>query len=74
MVEIRNIPETNNEDVQYIVKKVYKILQIPQIIKSNIYRRGKNNSSIIIEYSGTSERETLLNAIKTYNFENKENP
>lgn len=74
IVEIRNIPRNDNEDVQDIVKKLYNVLQTPYVKTLHVYRKGKDNAPLIIEHSGTSERETLLKAFKKFNTVNKDNP
>lgn len=63
-MEIRNIPRNDNEYIQDIVKKLCNILHIPYVINSHVYRKGKGNAPIIIEYSGTGEWKSLLKAIK----------
>lgn len=74
IVEIRNIPRNENEDLQDIVKKLCNIVHTPYVNTSHVYRRGKDNAPIVIEYTGTSERVTLMKALKKYNTDNKDNP
>lgn len=73
MVEIRNIPKKDNEDVKEIVKTICNTLQTQNVENANIYRRGKNNAPIIIEYEEHKDREILLHAFKKYNKERKDN-
>lgn len=74
-IEIRNIPQHDNEDVQNIVKNVYNTLKIPPIDEHTaIYRRGKKKGPIVIEYQNTTNKEVLLKAVKKYNSVNKDKP
>uniref|UniRef100_A0A2A4K9X3 FP protein C-terminal domain-containing protein n=1 Tax=Heliothis virescens TaxID=7102 RepID=A0A2A4K9X3_HELVI len=74
-VEVRNIPYDDKEDVHNIVVNIYKTLEIPQI-KDNatIFRRGRNNGPIVIEYQDSKSKETLLKAARKYNSDNKDKP
>ncbi|XP_047022627.1 uncharacterized protein LOC124632018 [Helicoverpa zea] len=74
-IEVRNIPHSNNEDVHNIVANIYKTLEIPQIKDyATIFRRGRNNGPIVIEYQDSKSKETLLKATRKYNSENKDKP
>lgn len=74
-VEIRNMPYAEKEQVHDIVKTIYNKLNLPAIEdKATVYRRGKNNGPIIIEYTDTKNKEVLLKAVKKYHSENKDKP
>lgn len=74
MVEIRNIPREDGEDLKEIVETICNTIQTQQIKNANIYRRGKSNAPIIIEYEEPKERDILLKAFKMYNSAKRDNP
>ncbi|XP_028163174.1 uncharacterized protein LOC114354806 [Ostrinia furnacalis] len=74
MVEIRNVPRADGEDLKEIVTNICTSIKTQPINNANIYRRGKNNAPIIIEYKESKERDILLKAFKKYNGDNKDNP
>lgn len=73
IVEIRNVPRQEKENVLTAVKSLYANLQLSatnEILQC--YRRGKNNSPIIVEFKEIKEKEMLLKAVKNFNTKNKE--
>lgn len=74
-LEIRNLPKTENENLQEVVNTIYKTLNLEQIDgTTKIYRKGKNNGSILIEYQDYKKKDALLKTFKKYNSENKDKP
>lgn len=73
-IEIRNVPREENENSKELVKNIYTALQVEYVNDVNIYRKGKFNAPIIIEYHDLKEKDMLLKAFKRYNSANKDNP
>ncbi|XP_026741364.1 uncharacterized protein LOC113503532 [Trichoplusia ni] len=74
-IEIRNISYEDKENVLNIVNNVYKTLKITGIDENaTIYRRGKKNGPIVIQYQNAESKEILLKSAKQYNSDNKDKP
>lgn len=74
MIEIRNIPREDKEDVKELVNTICNTLEIQHLKDANIYRKGKGNAPIIIECKQVKEKEELLKGVKKYNREKKADP
>lgn len=73
MVEIRNVPRNSKENLNELVRNLYNTLDMePTEVAANIYRRGKNNSPIVIEFKETKQKERLLKAVKKFNSDHQE--
>lgn len=72
MIEIRNIPRNSNENVKEVVKKICNVLQTPHMNDAVIYRKGKNNAAITVEFEQAKDRDIILKAFKKYNNEKKD--
>ncbi|CAG4992033.1 unnamed protein product [Colias eurytheme] len=73
-VELRNIPKRTNEDVHQICETLFTKMNIPLHDTSTIYRKGKhNNSPIVIEFSNIKYKDNLLNAVKKFYKNDKNN-
>lgn len=79
-IEIRNIPQDNNETTSSLIKTVCKIgevvgLPIPETNLRDIYRLpGKSTGSsiprpIIAQFSTVQTKQSLLSAVRSYNKE-----
>lgn len=69
MLEIRNVPRNNKENLQEIVTKLYETLSLKSDLPndSEIFRRGNNEkASIIIKFKSMKEKDYLTNAIKKF--------
>lgn len=69
MVEIRNVPKLEKENVKDIVNTLYNTLNIkPAEFVPQMYRKGKNDKSpIVIEFHDETQKEGLLTAVKVFN-------
>lgn len=72
MLEIRNVPKSDNENLGEVVKTICNVLQTPYMKDAVIYRKGKNNTAITVEIEHVKEREIFLKAFKKYNNEKKD--
>lgn len=69
MVEIRNLPRDDKENIKEICDTLYNTLNIqPAAGIAQMYRKGKNsNSPIVIEFHDENQKENLLTAVKKFN-------
>lgn len=69
MVEVRNIPRLDKENIIEICDTLYATLNIkPAAVNPQIYRKGKNkNSPIVIEFHDEKHKEELITAVKVFN-------
>lgn len=69
MVEIRNVPRKEKENVMEICSTLYSVLKIkPVTVNPQVYRKGKNNNSpIVIEFQEERHKDELLTAVKLFN-------
>lgn len=75
IVEIKNVPVTDNENLTEIVNQLHNSLKIsitpPQV--RQVYRKKSGpNKPIFVEYQTAQTRANVLKAIKSYNMTNKE--
>lgn len=75
IIEIRSIPKASDEDLTRIVQALAKIVNVDININEikQIYRRGKENAPIIVEFQNMATKMNILKATKTYNIKNKMN-
>lgn len=74
-LEIRNIPEEENEDLGEVLKKIHRSLEIPapsDHIKQIRRIKSSHNKAIIVEYPNIHASTRVLKALKTYNKAHKE--
>lgn len=74
-LEIRNIPETENENLEEVINKVHSSLGIPDPVEHvTQIRRIKNNKNkvIVVEYANVTMCSRVLKALKQYNNTYKE--
>lgn len=72
-VEIRNVPRNEKESLPTLVSSLYdslKLLAATEILQC--YRRGRNNSPIIVEFKDHNDKEKLIKAAKKYNAGSKD--
>lgn len=74
MIEIRNVPRDEKENLPEILSSLLNAVNIaPQTAEINqIYRRGKDNAPILVEFKDTEKKKEVLQAVKAYNSHHKD--
>lgn len=69
MVEIRNVPKIEKENVHDLCNALYSTLKIaPAAVVPLMYRKGKSDKSpIVIEFHDENQKEELLDAVRVFN-------
>lgn len=68
MIEMRNVPRQDNEDLQNVIFNLHKTLDIqPMSEIKQVFRKGKGDSPITIEFSNINQKELILRAVKKFN-------
>ncbi|KAJ8732468.1 hypothetical protein PYW07_015067 [Mythimna separata] len=75
MIEIRNVPLEEKENVDEIVSRVHKALDLTvaaENIRQAYKKKSGNNNMIIVEYQTIKTRFNVLKALKKFNKNNKQ--
>lgn len=75
LIEIRNVPKLENENLHEIVTKMMKALNVSNsnVTIKEVYRRGINNAPITVEMAEFDQKIQILKAVKLFNTQNKDN-
>lgn len=73
VIEIRNIPHQENENLPTIVNNILKKLEVIEETNEprEIYRRGKDNAPIVVKFNTSHDKTKVIKAVKTYFNHNK---
>lgn len=75
-LEIRNMPETENENLDQIVTNIHNFLSIPVSTEHHIKQikriKASKNKVIIVEYTNLRTSSAVMKALKIYNNNHKE--
>lgn len=74
VLEIRNVTKQENENLTQIVENLFLAVGIKpdKECVQEVYRRGKGNAPITVNFRRTEEKYAVLKAVKEYNKKNKE--
>lgn len=75
VIEIRNVPKLENENLHEIVINMMKTLDIGGNSDSikEVYRRGTDNAPITVELADLEQKIKVLKAVRIFNNNNKDN-